>query len=297
MSQNLNPNPIFGVVFISEALAAFTNTLAPITALTTVTSQEGNTVGDSILVPYCANLSASVPFSYATGYNTQTSAITAKNVVLNTLNYQTWNITDADASKISTQALAKLAGQCGARLANDVLSQSLSAVVTDANYPVSASCTYSQLTSSAAFATLTMQADNDKWPETDRNLIVSPEAFNAIISNTNVATAYAYGGADVVQDGKPKKIFGWNIYKTNMSLPNNCKALAVNPNAILWATGIHKVNPIANGLVEAGTMTSDNGIAMGSRCWYSPTLATATFVVECLNGVSVGNIAGLYQMK
>lgn len=289
----------FPTTFIEGALEAFTNIIVPITALSYTATNQLFNPGDTVLVPYCQNTSASAAFGYATGYNQSTNLINVKSVVLNNLVYQKFQFTDADLAKLNPEAVLKMAAQAGEALANDVISSSLSATVTNANFPTSASCVYTSLTSSAAISDLVTQCDNAKFPVSNRILLLNPTAYNVLLKNTTLASATSYGGSQVVQDGgaTPLKVQGFNVYKTTVTLPNSCNGLVLNSNAILTAFGVHKVNTTLATQVQYSVGSDKNGITIGLRQWYDPSYATSNYTLECLSGVGVGNPSALFQMK
>jgi hypothetical protein len=289
-------NSNFNTVFLEKAMGAFTAILLPITALSYTATSEAYSPGDVVKVPYCQNASGSATFSYETGYNTNGNIINVKNVTLDNLVYQKFALTDTDSAKLNVDAISKLAVQAGERLASDVIATSLSSVVTNANFPTSASCVHTALTSSNSISDLVLQADNAKWPVDNRNLILNPTAWNYLIKNTALNSAFSYGGSQVIQDGLPAKVQGFNCYKTTATLPNSCKGLVLNPNGILTAFGVHKASENAK-MVTTSVATDKNGLTIGLRTWYNPDLATSYYTLECLFGNAAGNGDGVFQMK
>jgi hypothetical protein len=80
-------------------------------------------------------------------------------------------------------------------------------------------------------------------------------------------------------------------------LPGSVKGLVLNPNSILFAAGVHKVNTSLATQVVSTTATDKNGLTITLRSWYSPDLATSNYSLDCLFGSSIGNPSALFQMK
>jgi hypothetical protein len=143
---------------------------------------------------------------------------------------------------------------------------------------------------------LVTQADNALWPKDDRNIILGSTAWNNLIINPNLNQAFSYGGSQVVQNGLPTNVYGFNVFKTVVAMPNSCQALVLNPNAVLFATGLHKPATTSNGLVTFLSNTV-NGVTISMKTWYDAYNSKTVYIFECLSGVSTGNTTGLFQMK
>lgn len=94
----------------------------------------------------------------------------------------------------------------------------------------------------------------------------------------------------------PTNVYGFNAYKTTVTMPNSCSGLVLNPTAILFATGQHKPAQVGNRTVNFYA-NSENGITITLRNWYEENNARQVFALECLYGVALGNPKALYQMK
>jgi len=288
---------LYGGVVMQEAMKSFSNIIAPITAMSYATDNSALNVGDTVKVPYASPNSASNAFSYASGYgSTNSTQLGVRPVVLSNLLFQRFVINDADASKLDSNSILTFAKQAGEKLAGDVISASIASVVTNANYPTSASCTSGQLTSSIALADLVTQADEELWTTDNRNIILGTSAWNSLIKNTALNQAFSYGGNQVVQNALPTNVYGFNVYKTTVNLPNNAKALVLNPTSILFATGQHKPSEVSKPTVNFFS-SQEKGITLTMRNWYDQNAAQTVYVLECLFGTATGNTNGLFQMK
>ena len=288
---------LYGGVVMQEAMKSFSNIIAPITAMSYATDNSALNVGDTVKVPYATPNSSSTSFSYSSGYGSNNSTqLGVRPVTLSNLFFQRFVINDTDASKLDNNSILTFAKQAGEKLAGDVISASFAAIITDGNYPTSASCTYGQLTSSNAIADLVKQADDANWTTENRNIILGSAAWNSLIKNTNLSNAYSFGGSQVIQSGLPTNVMGFNTYKVTVPMPNGCKALVLNPTSILFATGQHKPSEVSKPTVQFFS-SQEKGITITMRNWYDANAAQTVYVLECLFGTATGNGAGLYQMK
>lgn len=282
--------------FLAGAIGAFTAILAPISAFSYAVNVDGAAKGDIIKVPFVSNTSGSSAFDYATGYTANGNGVTGKNITLDTILYQKVDLTDADMTRLSPETLTRLGESAGARLAADVMSASFAKVVTNANFPTSASCLSNELTASAGLVKQTKQCDDASWSLPNRNLILGTAAYGNLTSNPSVATAYAYGSNQPITKGQVPEVFGFSPYKINVPLPTGVNGLVLNPNAILLGMAFHRAYDPKN-TVQVDQATGTNGLTIGLRTWYDAGTATQKRVLECLFGAAVGDTNALYQMK
>ena len=287
-------NTNYSTVLINEAMLQFAAISAPINAFSYATSNESLNVNDIIKVPIQTTFSASSDFNYGTAYGNDSTNLSVIPVTLNRVLTQKFSINDADYAKLDAKSITAFAGAAGAKLGADVVSASLATVINDTNYPTSASVTFTQLTSSIALADLNLQCDNGNFPMVGRNLILNPTGFNALIKNTSLNVAYAYNPS-IVTNALPEKVYGFNVFKTSV-LPNSCKGLVLNPNAVLFASGKHAISDNSKGYVAQDSLTV-NGITITMKSFYDALNAKSVYILECLFGVAVGNTTSLYQMK
>lgn len=286
-------------LFVEGAVEGFVDFVVPVTAFSTAINVVGADIGDTVRVPFVNNASASSAFSYATGYVANGNGVTGKDITLNTLLYQEFNLTDTEMSELSTDALIRLGRQAGARLGVDVMSASLAAVISDANFPTSASYSSVAFSGSAALADLDKLANDKKWPSQDRSIIAGTSLWQQLMSNPGITAAYAYGGSEAVRLGQIPSIFGFKPYKTTSTLPNGDKGIAMAPQGILLGMAWHKAPSEANTVLIDSFQATDTrtGLVLGYRSWYDPKFATTMKVIDCLIGVALGDPNGLIQIK
>ena len=283
--------------FLQGAIEGFQDIMeAPLGAISYAVNQDGAGLNDIIRVPFAAVSTASAAFTYAGGYSGNNGSIVGKAITLGSVLYQPIQLTDSELVQNSPEVLTRLGNQAGVRLANDVLSASFAATITNANFPTSASATNGQLTASAGLVTLMGQCDTANWTE-DRVLLLSSTAYQNLVSNAGLNQAYAFGGAEVVRDGKVPQVFGFTPYKTTIALPNACKGFVMNPNGLLLGMAYHQPGAEAGSLVTAQKLTSPKGLVLGYRSWYDASKATTVKVIDCMFGSTVGDSTALFQMK
>lgn len=284
-------------VFLEGAMTGFSTILMPISAFSWATSNSSATIGDSIRVPHITNASGSSVFSYATGYTGDGNQVTGKDVVLGTCLYQKTDVDDSAMSKLSPEALTRLGEQMGKALARDVISASLACVVSDANFPVSASITNNQLTSSIGIAELVQQADDLNWTS-NRSMILNSESWNYLLRNTDIGQAFSYGSAEPIQGGKVPSVMGFVPSKYTGVMPKaDLKGIVCDPSAVIVGMGVHIPSVESKNIVATQVIESPEGLILLQKRWYDPDKATTRMTIECLFGCEVGNSTGLVQLK
>lgn len=285
-------------LFLNGAIEGFTDLVMPVTAFSYASDTAGASLNDKVKVAYVANASGSSTFTYAAGYSGAGQGVTGKDITLSNLLYQPIALTDADFAKITPEVVTRLGRQAGARLAADVLSASLAAVVTEANFVTSGSLVASAYSGSAAWAALDKMANDLKWPEGDRAIIAGTTLWQHFMNNDTFNKAYGYGGTELVREGKVPMAFGFKPYKTTIALPNSDTGFAVNPNAILLGMAWHQPQGDANTVVSSTRAVDEKtSIVIGYRSWYDPAKATTVRVIDCLFGVAAGNGNALIHIK
>lgn len=280
------------------AMEGFMELIAPVNAFAYAVRPGVSSVNDVVRVPFAANTSASLAFAYSTGYATDGNLISAKPVTLDTLYYQKISLTDSDLALLTPDALTRIGRQAGARLAADVISQSLATVATEANFGASGSMGGSSLSASSGLAAIDRAANDRKWPQDGRNLICGTAAWQALMQNTTVLNASSFGSIGPVQQGQLSTVIGFTPYKVTFALPNNDTALIVNNNAIVMGLGYHAPQDAGSAYTDVQQIVDEkSGITIGFRQYYDAAKATNMRVFDCLFGAAVGNTNALYHLK
>jgi hypothetical protein len=285
-------------VYLENSLSGFETILCDVSAFSKTIAEEQATYGDTLTVPYMTHTSASQAFSYSTGYQSDQTSIVGKDVVLNQLLYRVGNVPDNAASKLSGTNLEEMFRGMGEALARDVISQSFVQVLSESNFPTSASITQTNLTSSIGLSNLVFQVDTLNWT-TNRSLIVAPSAFQYVLQNPDVNKSYAFGSSDPVQKGVINNVFGFSVNKYSGVFPvvaQPAKGIACDSSAILLGFGIHTPGEASRGLVRT-TQGKSKGVLLQMRTFYNSSLATTQYVLEACFGVGVGNSTGLVWLK
>jgi hypothetical protein len=279
------------------AIEGFASLIAPITALSYVVKGT-SALNDVVRVPYATNNSASGDFSYGTGYSADYNEVVGKSVTMDKLKFQPIKLTDSDLATLNPEALKAVGNAAGARLAADVISASLAAVVTQANFPNSGSFGASSFTASLGLANLNKVANDYGWLPTDRTLICNTTAWFNLMQNSAVIQASSFGSSDPVQQGKLSTVIGFNPYVVNIALPNSDQAIALSRNGILFAQGYHAAQDSGQAYTALEQITdTKSNLTIGFRQYYDAAKATNYRVFDCLFGVGVGAANALYHFK
>lgn len=284
--------------FNQGAIQGFSDLVAPLAAFSYAVNQDGATEGDHVRVPFVTCATGSVVFNAASGYSGNNGGVYGKDVQLSIHLYQPIELTDADMALLSPEVLTRLGNAAGQRLASDFISASFASVVSTANFSGTSAYSGSQYTASVAIADLDKKANDNKWPDGQRFIIAGTSLWNSFMNNTNFTNAYALGAASAVQDGKLPSIFGFQPYKTTVSLPNADAGFAANPNAIAVAMAYYAPGDASKGLVDASKLTdTKTGITIGYRAWYDANAGKTRKVLEVLGGATVADPTALIHIK
>lgn len=279
------------------AIEGFTGLVAPLSAFSYVVKPGDAALGDTVRVPYAQNTSGSFVFTYVDGYANAGNTVTGKPVTLDNLLYQKITLTDSDLMNLNPESLVRVGHQAGARLAIDVISASFATVLTSANYTNSGSgagYVSSTLSGSLGLAALDKAANDAKWPDGERSLIVNTTGWAALMSNPNIVNYANFGSINPVQTGVLKLALGFNPYKVSFTMPNSKTGFIVNPNAMLFANAYHAPQDY-DGMYTAVSQMTDalSGLTIGFRQYYDPQRATNMRVFDCLTGVATGDPTAL----
>jgi hypothetical protein len=284
--------------FTQGAIEGFSDLVAPLTAFSFKAEQEGAVLNDVVRVPFIAANTSSYAFTYAGGYANNNGQVVGKSVTLNNLLYQKYDLTDAEMQQLSPDAITRQGNVLGRRLAADFISASFANVVSNVNYPTSSSYTSGQFTSSVAIADLDKRANDAKWVDGERYLIAGTGLWQNLMNNTNFTNAYAFGGAEAVKEGRLPNIFGFQPFKTTVTLPASDTGFACNSNAMAIVMAYHRPAAEASNIVESVKMVDEKtGIVLGYRSWYDPTYATTKRVIEVLGGSALVDPNALIHIK
>jgi len=275
--------------FVQGALKGYVSKNAPLTEFSYVVDSAAK-LNDIVRVPYTV-ASSSLLFDYTSGYNTSTRGqITGKPVTVDKISYIPVTLTDSDWSRLTPEVLTKLGESAGERLAGDVISASFAANV--ASFGNSSTYAGTSFTGSAALADLDRKANDLHWPDSGRVMLINPAMKQALLSNTSLTNAFAFGEPVAVEGQFRSKVFGFVPYTVTTTL-GGLSGFAATPNALCHVFGTHNPPDSALSQLSEFTVATDpaTGLVVSMKGWYDQVHATTVRILETMWGSAVGDAA------
>ncbi|MDR3406372.1 MAG: hypothetical protein P4L99_28060 [Chthoniobacter sp.] len=282
------------------AITALKRKLLPLLALSTVFRDVVLKGTDIVQVPFVPlQQTASLDFDQDVGYEDGDGTILTRPITVNKRKYQPIAVTSRQLAREPILMLEELIVKKVEQLAEDIITDIFS-LVTLANYGAAAVTLTPASWDSDTINELLRKAANDAmWPESGRALVVNTAVDAALLSDTSVKAAYAYGDNTVVRDGKLPRIFGFD-YAAAPVFPGNGENLigfAALRYAILTAFApIQPSKAVRSVMIDYRTGTdTDTGLTLEYRNFGTAYGDKELHIVECNYGYGLGDPAQLLR--
>ena len=243
-------------ILAESVIASIKGKLPALKSFSSVFSTLEGSAGKSVFVPLVGTSSAT-EFSTG-GYLTQDDAtLTGATVTLKHFKVSS-RFSPLDVKSYGTQYLVNAFTPTAANAIAEACLGEVAALVTAANY--SSSANTGAALSYAEVVTAKGVLDAAKASDT-RALIVNPTYANSLLTDAQIAAAYALG-AQVIQSGQIGQIGGMSVYQWS-SLPTNSESLAgfaCGSDAIAVASGLPMTE--IPGFEVANAVDSDTGLGI-----------------------------------
>jgi hypothetical protein len=132
-------------------------------------------------------------------------------------------------------------------------------------------------------------------PVENLSLITNADLWETLRNDNNLQQALNYGGSEVIREDRIPRLFGMDVYQTNV-LPLNSISLIgmlVHPDAI--AVAIRALQPQDSSAYLASEIVVDDetGLAFGYRRHFNPGKGRHFASFECLFGFTSALTLGL----
>jgi hypothetical protein len=255
---------------------------------------------NKLVVPYFPlEAAASTNFNQANGYVFgDTYSQGEREVTIDKRKYQPLSIassTFARQPNLDAEAIGK---QKGIKLAEDVMTDILSAI-TIANFGAAVfTGAASTLDFAAVNETIGGACDVANWPNLGRALILKSAYYRNIV--TDLGDVSKYGSDDPVKRGVLQNVAGFEDIYNNQSIPANAENLvgfACMPSAML--VGFSPIAPKDGGrIIEYETMSDeDTGLTVEYRRWFDADMDLEKTVLEVNYGYAKGEEAALKRIQ
>lgn len=279
-------------IYAQEVLNAFVAALTPIKAFSRDFSGATAAKGNAVYVPRIDAVTATTFNQSYTGTGGTINTIT---VTLDKHRIQTIDLTDVQQLNSSAARIENFAAQQGKALAKIVL-QDIWSVITTTNFTAATVTTAAANWSKTQARAMRKALAADNVSMENISLILSVDAYDALLGDSTINQAYAYGSAAAIQEGKIPRLMGMSVYESNV-IPLNSISLnsfACHPDSI--AVAMRNINAVVpDGVYQGLEVLTDpaSGISMGYRRYYDGGTGKTHASVECLFGYAVGLTPGL----
>ena len=282
-------------LYNANVLKGFVETLTPLTAFVTDVSPSAAEKGYTVNVSYVPSGSAAFSVTDGTGYTSFNSTRQNKSVSLDRHYAVGAALSDREMSNSSIVRIEDTAYNDGAVLATYVFQDVLGAI-SASSFPNGYNVASSSLFSVDHLVGVRKVCSNAKWPAMQRNVILNVNPYVALLKDDDLKYIYK-GDSTVINTAKITNTFGFdNIWESNafptlVSGSTTVMGLAVNPNAVIFASRYLAPAPEAAqaGLQSEALTDPSTGITIGMRKWYDLTTGQVKRVYECLWGRAVAN--------
>jgi hypothetical protein len=292
-------NTITGVndeVVSQAALEQFTALLAPLSAFSTDFSGDAAAPGDTIKVPVVENQTA-IPF--AGNYETGDADATGISVLLDKHDFKSNGVTDTEFHNSSFVQAERFGFQAGAAVAK-LVSNTILAVVTAANFGTAGFTGVASTFTGDDVVDLRTALTN-KLAGDPRNLVLGPDYFGALLKDTGINHADAFGGSEAVRAAMIPGLYGFQNVIEATQIPANAENLvgfAAHPASI--AVAMRYLSPQQDAAAEyldtRQVTDPGTGITLGYRRWYSTVNGKMWITLEANYGFVVTGIDGISRI-
>jgi hypothetical protein len=204
----------------------------PLNLFTTDLSADIKDSGESVTTRFVTNPTVS---NFAAVRTAQNSVTTARTVTLNNYKGVDVGFTDLEVAKSDLAISEQFIQPAITAIFEDVIA-GFWALVTVANYSANSLITAANF--SAANVRGVQAAMNTAKVPMKRSLVINPTYATTLLTDPAVQAQYAYGSTGPVQDGAIRRIYGFDTYEWNGTIPTNSQNLAgvaLNPQASVLA--------------------------------------------------------------
>lgn len=284
-------------VILQEAIEGFAFALLPLNAFTTVLggiTLEGTNKVNVPFVDVVGTASTAFNGTYAMG-NTTTGQ---REVTVDQRIYQAFDWTSDELRRQPALNILTHLKKRVERLGYDVV-QSVLGKVTAANFGSASFTGAASGFDSDDIADLAGVCSAANWGNM-RSLILSVTYHTALLKDSGIKSALAYGGVEGVRDGRPPRINGFDIYEANFIPGNgqNLVGMAANPAGLLFVNAPITPTPdvLQNLSQYEAVVDPATGATFEFRRWGSPDTDTTKQVVECNFGSNFGNAEAIKRL-
>jgi hypothetical protein len=279
-------------IYAQEALQAFVASLTPLNAFSRDFSSQAAQRGNAVYVP---RVDAVTSTTFNQSYTGSGGTINTITVNLDKHRINTVDLTDVQQLNSSAAVITNMARQQGKSLAKMVL-QDIWSQLTIPNFGAAIVTTAASNWSRTQVRALRKALIESDVDMSLASLVADVDIYDALLGDSNITQAFQYGGSEAIREGRIPRLFGMNVYETNVlpSLTTTIGAFIVHPDAM--AVAMRQFSSVVpTSAYEAFETVTDpeSGITMQYRRLYDPNVGKMYASFECLFGYSTALTLGL----
>lgn len=280
--------------FIQGVVDSWRYNTAPLNAFSKVTLLQGCNQNQYVTIPNVKlAATSSSDFTHASGYSGDNGDINGVNVQMSSWKYQPFDWTDTSNTLLDPEAQRRQGAALANKLAYDIVKDILSTTSSFSNLNQASGSNWATV---SPVATIGATVDAAYWPSMDRSLIVAPDLYWKIASNTTTLIASGIGSGDVVKTGFLSDYYGFKVYKTH-ALPTTVKGMAATSRCL--AVAFSTPTPQAGHNLEEVTQILDeteNPLPLQLVRYYDNAKRKMVWIIETIYGKVALDAAGGYNL-
>ena len=262
----------------------------PLAAFTRDFNEDIKDRGESVTTRVASSVTAQ---DLSSGYSSTDVTSTAKTVSLNTHYGFVYGFSDAEVSKAGdSKWLENVFMAPALEAVHNKIMDDLLALATNASFGSSEVITAANFDADEV-ADLAADFSGNKIPKNERSLILPPSYFGSIQKDSIIQDSSSLGSSEAIREHAARRVHGFNLYEYS-DIPNNSEnlaAIALHPSALIMAAR-QVATPNDPGLLVEN-VTTDIGLPLQFRHWYSPNDGEYKISLGVLYGVAIGNSGAL----
>lgn len=275
-------------IFSQDILNQVIAKIAPLSAFARDFSGDASAIGNAIAVPL-VSVGTATTFTQASDvYENSGGTVNAVTVTLSENHLVPVDITDLQALNQSPARAEIYAAGSASALVNRVWAK-ITSLVTSVNFGaiVTTLAAASWNITTIRKLRLTLE-QRDAADDGMRSLFIPVEIEDALLGDTGINAAYAYGNAAAIQDGKVPKLLGLNVYALNQIPLNGISLVAWAQHRDAIAVAMRaKIPQDTSDMIAFEVLTDPrSGFTFTYRRHYSRASGKHHINLECLFGMT-----------
>ena len=264
----------------------------PFSAFTTDFSADIADSGSAVTTRFVTNPTVQ---NFAAGKSSQNSTTTSRTISLSYYKGVDLGFADTEVAFSDVKLMEMFIRPSLVALFEQVMTDAIWPLVVNANFQQNAIIAAANF-NAANVALLAQNLNTAKVPLANRSIIIPPSYAVTLKKDTALQASYAYGNNQVITSGQVPRVYGFDVYEYNGTIPNNSEnlgAVALAPQAIALATRVPRVP--RNWFGQVMNITEPNsGLTVQLRDYYDGVEQRTQFCL--IYGAQYGVTGNLYRI-